>query len=128
MVGGYQYNFTSPNKYPVAGLNVYDPLHDSWTTATAMPGPRANAAVSAVNGILYVVGGDDFCGTATNHSEQLPSCSQQKLSEVLAYDPEGDSWQPKARLPRSHNDLRAAVVNGTIYAIAPDGTNYVYHP
>jgi N-acetylneuraminic acid mutarotase len=68
-----------------------------------MPGPRTNAGVAAVNGILYVIGGSSF--------------NINSVSTVFAYDPVAGTWSTRSPMPTARNGLATAVVNGIIYAI-----------
>ena len=72
-----------------------------------MPTPRNHAAIGAVNGKIYVIGGRvgaAFIGLATD------------VSVVEEYDPATDKWSaPRARMPIARSALGYGVVNGRIY-------------
>jgi len=71
-----------------------------------MPTPRSSLHSVAINGIIYVAGGDNSNGDLATHE---------------AYDPSNDTWSTKASLPDTDtgNDGRyggaAGVINGKFY-------------
>jgi len=79
-----------------------------WVRKTAGPTAREHAAVAALNGRLYVLGGQrtdtgTIPGPATN--------------AVEIYDPASDRWTSGPPLPTARMGLVAAVLNGKLYAI-----------
>src|SRR3989344_758838 len=75
----------------------------SWTTRSQMPTPRGwMPAVSASNGKMYVIGGQRF-----------PDNSIVSTNEE--YDPNSNSWLPKASMPSLRLAFGAAELNGKIY-------------
>jgi hypothetical protein len=87
---------------------AYDPQHDTWETRPRMPTPRHAAAVVAVEGKVYVIGGSN--GTTA-------------LAAFEAYDAASRSWEPPLPpMPTARAFLAAAAVGHKIYAIggAPD--------
>src|SRR3989344_4241601 len=75
----------------------------SWTTRSQMPTPRGwMPAVSASNGKIYVIGGQRF-----------PDNSIVSTNEE--YDPNSNSWLPKASMPSLRLAFGAAELNGKIY-------------
>jgi hypothetical protein len=71
---------------------------------------RSFPAAAAVNGTLYVIGGDG-------------------PGSVEAYDPATDTWSMKAPIPNGGGTHTAAALNGLIYAIGgSSGTMKVYNP
>ena len=72
-----------------------------------MPTPRNHAAIGAVNGKIYVIGGRvgaAFIGLASD------------TSVVEEYDPAADKWSAtRARMPSTRSALGYAVINGRIY-------------
>ena len=49
----------------VANVDIYDPVAAAWTPGPDLPAPREAAAVVALNGRLYVIGGRDASGPAS---------------------------------------------------------------
>jgi N-acetylneuraminic acid mutarotase len=106
-----------------AGLSTveaYDPATDTWTTKAPMPTARSIfLSGSAVNGIIYVIGG---------------ASGELAFSTVEAYDPATDTWTEKTSMPKARTGLATSVVGGKIYAFggtpsthgAPMSTVYEY--
>ena len=74
------------NKSNPAGVDVYDPATDIWTTKEKMRSPRGTAGACVVNGKIYAFGGivGDLGGSP--------------VSTADVYDPATDTWKPIARL------------------------------
>lgn len=88
----------------VRTVEVYDPTNDTRDTQKAdMPTAREGGSASAVNSIIYVMGGVKPGGVASN--------------EVEAYDPATDTWATKNPMPAARWALSTAVVDGKIYAM-----------
>jgi N-acetylneuraminic acid mutarotase len=83
----------------------------SWTRKAGMPKAMGVPAACAVDGILYVVGGDG--GTNAQSHDQLKT--------LFAYDPKTDLWTQKMDMPTPRRALAAAVVDGIIYVIGGGG-------
>jgi len=110
---------------PVATVEAYDPVTNSWTTKASMPTARLDPAVGVVNGILYALGGVGAGGFT------------DALATVEAYDPATNTWTTKAPMPTARFGLGVATINGKLYAVggasnAPGGAQYatleVYDP
>ena len=99
-------NFNTP-QLVVGTVEEYDPAANTWRERSPMPTPRNHAAIGAVNGKIYVIGGRvgaAFIGLATD------------VSVVEEYDPATDKWgAPRARMPTARSALGYGVVNGRIY-------------
>jgi N-acetylneuraminic acid mutarotase len=102
-------NFLSPAT-PQRGLGTvqaYDPKTNTWKELASMPTPRNHAAIGAVNGKIYVIGGR--VGAAF-----IALASDTSLVEV--YDPATDTWgTPGARMPTTRSALAYGVYNNRIY-------------
>jgi N-acetylneuraminic acid mutarotase len=97
-------NFIGGVTTGVRTVEIYDPATDTWdTTKTDMLTAREAASASAVNGIIYVIGGVKPGGVASN--------------EVEAYNPVTDEWETKTPMPTARWALSTAVVDGKIFAI-----------
>ncbi len=96
VVGGSPSTGGDPS-IPLTTVEAYDAT-GTWTTKAPMLVARSSPAAAAVNGTLYVIGGD---GTGS----------------VEAYDPATDSWSMKAPIPNGGGEPRAVALNGLIYAI-----------
>jgi N-acetylneuraminic acid mutarotase len=99
-------NFNTPQSV-VGTVEEYDPATNTWRERSPMPTPRNHAAIGAVNGKIYVIGGRvgaAFIGLATD------------VSVVEEYDPATDKWSaPRSRMPTARSALGYGVVNGRIY-------------
>jgi N-acetylneuraminic acid mutarotase len=91
----------------VGTVEEYEPESNTWREKTPMPTPRNHAAIGAVNGKIYVIGGRvgaAFIGLASD------------ISVVEEYDPATDKWSaPRSRMPTARSALGYGVVNGRIY-------------
>src|SRR6266478_2526027 len=84
-------------------VEVYDPISNSWSTATSMPTARAALAATAVNGKICAIGGFNGGGV---------------LNAVEVYDPSTNTWSTAAAgMPTARKGLAAADANGLIYAV-----------
>ena len=99
----------------------YDPTANTWSTKAASPTPHQLPAVTAVGGKLYVMGGKNGSGIATN--------------VVHAYSPSTNTWTTKAPLPAARYRSTAQVIAGKIYVVGGNdaagnyvSTAYVYDP
>src|SRR3954470_8747967 len=79
-----------------------------WGTKAAMPMRRQETAVVALDGKIYVIGG--------NHSpdEKGNAASSTRTDE---YDSRTNKWRSRAPIPHAVNHVWAAAVGGKIYAI-----------
>lgn len=79
----------------------FDPIN------APMPTPRAGAGITALNNLIYVIGGRNgtvpFSGTPLNANE--------------VYDPVADTWTSLAPLPTARSGVAAVALNGLIYVI-----------
>src|ERR1700722_8206068 len=91
----------------VGTVEEYDPAANTWRERSTMPTSRNHAAIGAVNGKIYVIGGRvgaAFIGMASD------------ISVVEEYDPATDKWSAtRARMPSTRSALGYAVINGRIY-------------
>lgn len=86
---------------PTNTLFIYDTGSDSWSRGADLPERRANAAVAAVAGKLYLLGG---------HS------GMDALDTIRVYDPARDQWQDGGKMADGPLVSAAATgLNGKIY-------------
>lgn len=102
VIGGTQNVVPAPGDYLDVN-EAYDPATNSWTTKTAMPTARTQLSAAAVDGLIYVIGGD------------RPPYNFQDINEV--YDPAADSWDTRAAMPTARTVSGVGVANGVIYII-----------
>ena len=79
-----------------------------------MPTARFLFAKGQVDGIIYVVGGQNSSGS---------------LATVEAYDPESNTWATAASMPAARTRLAGGVLTGRFYAVGGDslGTVQAYN-
>jgi N-acetylneuraminic acid mutarotase len=88
-------------------------IGSTWTQKTDMPTARFIAGSAVVDGKIYVVGGNPHTGGGsliTNIMEE--------------YDPAADTWTRRANMPTARQGVRAAAVDGIVYAIGGNGGAY----
>lgn len=101
--GAYQ---DAPNHYHYLNtLEAYDPIANTWTTKTSLPGNRAYASGGVINGKLYITGGWDGGGAY--------------LNSLVIYDPVNNTWDSsKSAMPVPRRSYAAGgVVNNKLYVV-----------
>jgi N-acetylneuraminic acid mutarotase len=101
-------------------VEVYDVGKNKWNTVAPLPSPGINGAIQAVNGKLYIIGGNKNAGGDV---------------DVWEYDPVKNNYSKKASFS-GENDPATAVVDGKIYAFSnpavsagsPLGIGEMYDP
>lgn len=98
--------------YPLQ-MEIYDPAHDAWTSASAPEG-GFGTAVGGDGARIYVVGGSAYpaecCGGPVTHGR------------VHRYDPAAQRWETLAPLPAVTNGHAVAVSDGVVYAMGGSPT------
>ena len=86
-------------------LERYDPVSDAWTTRSPLPQPSGGLAGAALDGTLYVFGGEYF------------SDGGGVYEHTWAYEPEADAWTelPPMRTPR--HGLAGTAIDGRVFAV-----------
>jgi N-acetylneuraminic acid mutarotase len=84
----------------LATAERYDPATNRWQAIASMAQPHHEPALAAVDGKLYVFGGED---------------GPSYLASVEVYDPARDRWTRRADMPRARKGGSAAVVGGKVY-------------
>jgi N-acetylneuraminic acid mutarotase len=80
----------------------FDPRSNSWSGLPPLPEPTRAAAGAALDGKMYVIGGQSEHGDGR---------------EVWAFDPGSGSWEARAPLPEPRFNLSAVTFGGRIYAM-----------
>jgi N-acetylneuraminic acid mutarotase len=105
---------------PLDFLERFDPARNQWTSLTPLPQAFSAAAGAALDGRLWVVGGDNS-----------PEADGR---QVYSYDPARNRWRAEPRLPGVRMNLAAVAFRGKLYAIGgldpvhPTRTVFVYDP
>jgi hypothetical protein len=84
---------------------VYNTSSDTWSTTTGPPTPREHVAGTAVDGLVYVMGGRD---------------GVENLDAAEVYNPDADEWSPVDELPTARAGL-GVVAACERYVIAVGG-------
>ncbi|MFC1712382.1 sigma-70 family RNA polymerase sigma factor [Candidatus Poribacteria bacterium] len=117
--GATKWGERSGNWAEVPTVEVYDTATDTWTRASDMPRARHGHSASAVDGKMYIIGGQDGETIKLWEEGKLEGDKLEDLfSIVYVYDPATDMWTTAADpLPTARGGPTAAVVDGKIYAI-----------
>ncbi|MFC1595645.1 Kelch repeat-containing protein [Gemmatimonadota bacterium] len=83
---------------------------DEWATKTPMPTARYNHSAVAINGKLYVAGGD---------------ADSDALSALEVYDPVTNSWTTLISMPTARSSPAAAAIGGKLYVAGGYNSGYV---
>lgn len=97
VMGGYP-----PSRVTQRTVQVYDPVSNRWQLTTPLPIPLNHQMAAAVNGRLYVIGGQTDAGSAYTNT-------------VFEYNPVTSNWTAKAPMPTSRSAGAAAVIGNLIY-------------
>jgi N-acetylneuraminic acid mutarotase len=87
----------------VPTLEVYEPRLNRWETRAPMPQAQGGLAAAALDGKLYVFGGEQW----------VPE--QKVFAESWVYDPRTDKWDALPPLPTPRHGLGASAVGNRIY-------------
>jgi N-acetylneuraminic acid mutarotase len=82
----------------------YDPAKNTWKAIKALPHSTAAAAVAAMGGKVYVIGGIDIDGMV--------------LDLVQEYNPATDTWASRATMPTKREHVAVAVLDSLIYVVS----------
>ena len=66
-------------------MEVFDPLNGNWSAGVALPSVVYSGTAITVNDKIYLIGGS------------MPL--QQKINQVLCFDPSTSQWSTKANMP-----------------------------
>jgi N-acetylneuraminic acid mutarotase len=106
------YDTGTGNVYSVGGFNgssdvtdayVYSGSTQAWSAIAPLPQPLEALGGAFLNGKMYVVGGWDTNGDATNG--------------LYAYDPSSQTWTQQANLPEGVSGPAVATLNGQLYVV-----------
>ena len=102
---GIVYVAGGENAEHMGGMSIfeaYHPVTKTWEALTAMPRPRTRLAAAALNGVLYVGGGQ----------------TQTSVLGILeAYNVATKSWSELAPMPTPRSSFALVVANSLLYAI-----------
>jgi N-acetylneuraminic acid mutarotase len=111
VAGGYTFDpVTTYQTFGTTNVFRYDPAHNSWTTYTPLPSPRAAGALVYLDGQLHFFDGVDptRAGKTDHWTLNVSSASPQ--------------WTTSTSLPFSRNHMAGVVLDGKIYAVGGQST------
>jgi N-acetylneuraminic acid mutarotase len=88
---------------PLASASVFDPATGAWSSIADLPEPLSALTAQFVGSTLYVTGGWNLYGDASQHT--------------YAYDPSTNTWSQVADLPIGVAGAGGAVVDGQLYVV-----------
>jgi M6 family metalloprotease-like protein len=93
-------------------LHRYNPTTNSWTTLAPAPLTHFRPVVAAIDGKLYVAGGNSGSGTT--------------LRRVDVYDPATNTWSTRSGMRSPRMNAGAAALGGKLYVVGGrTGTTYL---
>ena len=128
VVGGVHTDWVTPpfRSYQLSRVDAYNTATNAWSRVASLPGPRFQAnGASAINGRLYVTGGNRF-----GPSSYIPT------KTLFVYNPGTNNWGRKADMPQPGCNGVQGVIAGKLYVYVPacDGSStstvrfYRYNP
>ena len=119
VVGGYP-----STRESVDTVQVYDVAADKWELTTPYPTTINHASAVALDGLLYVIGGQTNAGGRRERSRYTDA--------VHAYDPKTRQWTPRAPMPTKRSAMAHDIIDGKLYVAGgrpPRGHDFaVYDP
>ena len=106
VVGGRQFSKNpdgSARQVNVPNLEVYDSKLDRWETRASMPKAAGGLGATAMNGKLYVFGGEQW----------VPE--QKVFGDSWVYDPATDAWTELPPLPTPRHGLGVSAIGNRIF-------------
>lgn len=89
----------------LGALERYEPETDSWTERAPLPQPSGGLAGAALDGTLYVFGGEYF------------SRGGGVYEHTWAYDPASDAWTELSPMPTPRHGLAGTAIDNHVFAI-----------
>ncbi len=105
VVGGRRSSFIGMLEN-LSKLEAYSPATNTWYPLRDMPTPRGGLAAAAMNGKLYVFGGEYF----TSFSSGVFATNEE-------YDPATGTWRTVQPLPTPRHGMSAVTAGDTIFVI-----------
>jgi hypothetical protein len=85
---------------------VYDPQTNTWAPQAPLPTPRAGIGVAAVNGELFVFGGETFDPNGGGGEVH---------GEVEVFSPATNTWRSLSPMPTPRHGIWASVIGNQIF-------------
>lgn len=96
--------------FDTASVLVFDPIAEEWSAVADMPTARNSHAAAVIDDKMYVVGGRQFI------EQDNGEYANVNVASLEVYDPEAESWETLAPLPKAAGGITAATVDGKLYA------------
>ena len=94
---------------PIASVEVYDPIDNSWNYVAPMPVGRLGGGGASLGGKLYVIGGATVASLGFG------------TDDVLVYNPTTNSWTAAPSLAVPRYSAGAGALGGKLYALGGMG-------
>jgi len=118
LFGGFAASSTDkPGWLPIANSWEYDPTNDSWKALAPMPTPRGAALAVALDGKIYVLGGEGMHPGDQPKPLWFVGAAHRSLNTVEEYDPATNTWTTRSTMPTPRNHVAGGAVNGKIYVV-----------
>ena len=102
VIGGYR----TASFAQVSDVYRYDPAADVWTRLTNLPSSRGAAAAAAIDGKIYVAGGE-------SHDYHIEGV----LRDVEVFDPALNDWYRLPAMPTVRHGVNVAAYNGKLFVV-----------
>ena len=115
MLGGFENAFSK--REPIGKAWVFDPSTGQWKALASMPSPRGGAVAGAIDGVIYVAGGERRRPPGSPPGPPGSNATYEPINELIAYDITKDTWSvlPPMRVARDH--AVGGAMNGKLYVI-----------
>jgi N-acetylneuraminic acid mutarotase len=105
VAGGWTRAYTYSGTPAEAGIQIYNPVTDTWrTVGLTLPTPLQGGGSAVVDGVWYVMGGSTNGGTSYTNA-------------TWAFDLTTKTWSARAPMPTTLHDAGVAVVHNIIYLV-----------
>lgn len=112
VMGGYP-----ASRVTVRTVQVYDSAQNRWSFATPLPIPLNHSMAAAVNGRVYIIGGQTDANAAYTNT-------------VFEYNPATSNWTARAPMPTARSAGAPAVIGNLIYVAGgrpPRGNDFAVY-
>jgi N-acetylneuraminic acid mutarotase len=104
------YLFGGARADSVSDSSFYDVATGDWQEVPDLPEPREHCVAASIDGMLYVAAGrtDSIAGVEGN---------------TWAFDPDAETYSPRAAIPTPRGGVAGAVVAGRLYVFGGEGSD-----
>jgi uncharacterized protein (TIGR03437 family) len=108
-IRGLIYAIGGRSDRPLNTVEEFNPATSSWRARAPLPTARFSLASGKSNSRIQVFGGEGLCGAEA----AAAICAQTE-----EYDPAANTWRSLAPLPEARHSLKAATIDGRVFAVA----------